>query len=168
MNIFFLDWNPKLSAQYAINPHCHKMILEHLQMMYTTYHLTCPDILVDCPFEPYRITHKNHPCNVWLRERLENFKYLALLTLEYCEEYTHRYSSETSPKEHACQKHLIWMISNLPRLPSGPMTPPAQAMPEQYKCDDAVEAYRKYYIGEKLRIVKYTKRDPPEWLEEYL
>lgn len=37
-------------------------------------------------------------------------------------------------------------------------------MPLQYKNMDTVEAYRAYYIGEKQHILKYTKRDMPEWL----
>jgi hypothetical protein len=168
MNIFFLDWNPKLAAQYACDKHVVKMILESTQLLYTTYRTKDPDVLIDCPYEAYKITHKNHPCNVWLRESIENFKWLLLLALEYCEEYNHRYSSETSPKEHTCQKHLVWMASNLPLLPNIKMTTPAQAMPDKYKCGDVVEAYRKYYIGEKLGFVKYTNREIPEWLKSYL
>jgi len=37
-------------------------------------------------------------------------------------------------------------------------------MPEQYKVPgDSVAAYRAYYIGDKARFSKWTKRNPPEW-----
>jgi hypothetical protein len=40
----------------------------------------------------------------------------------------------------------------------------AQAMPEYCRRLDAVEAYRNYYIQEKKHILKYTRREIPEWL----
>jgi len=40
----------------------------------------------------------------------------------------------------------------------------AQAMPEQYRREDAVAAYRGYYMGEKLPICKWTRRKRPRWL----
>jgi len=36
-------------------------------------------------------------------------------------------------------------------------------MPDMYKCDDAVEAYRKYYCGDKRALSKWTKREVPNW-----
>lgn len=41
---------------------------------------------------------------------------------------------------------------------------PPQAMPDQYKHDDAVVAYRKYYLGEKMTFAKWKKRNIPEWI----
>jgi len=36
-------------------------------------------------------------------------------------------------------------------------------MPDQYKSQDAVEAYRNYYLGEKAGFAKWTNREIPEW-----
>jgi hypothetical protein len=164
MNIFFLDWNLKLCAQYACNRHICKLLIEHTQLLYSVYHLLDPELLLTASLNPYKLTHKNHPCTKWVRENISNFLCLLELTWEYCKEYTFRYD-----KVHACQEHIIWMIQNLPRgLPNELMTSPAQAMPDKYKCEDSVEAYRKYYIGEKLHFVKYKNREAPEWLESYL
>jgi hypothetical protein len=44
------------------------------------------------------------------------------------------------------------------------LTPFAQAMPDEYKHDDAVVAYRAYYINEKANLLRYTKRERPSWL----
>jgi hypothetical protein len=42
-------------------------------------------------------------------------------------------------------------------------------MPEDYKCDDPVQAYQAYYRENKLKvrgIVAYTKRERPEFLAQ--
>jgi hypothetical protein len=36
-------------------------------------------------------------------------------------------------------------------------------MPEEYKVDDVVESYRKYYCGEKRYFAKWKNREIPEW-----
>jgi len=43
------------------------------------------------------------------------------------------------------------------------ITPFAQAMPDQYKNENAVIAYRKYYINEKKRFAKWRNGNVPEW-----
>jgi hypothetical protein len=43
------------------------------------------------------------------------------------------------------------------------ITPFAQAMPDQYKDENAVIAYRKYYINEKVRFAKWQYSEEPEW-----
>ena len=50
------------------------------------------------------------------------------------------------------------------------MTPFAQAMPDHYRDDDHVKAYRAYYLGDKQffkdgRRPKWTKINPPDWWE---
>lgn len=48
------------------------------------------------------------------------------------------------------------------------MTDFAQAMPDEYKNEDAVEAYREFYIKDKSKKMKMTwkKRNVPEWYKE--
>ena len=57
----------------------------------------------------------------------------------------------------------VWNLERLARkaLPHGGMTPFAQVMPDQYKCADAVTAYRRYYAGEKMAGQKWTRREMP-------
>jgi hypothetical protein len=166
MNIFFLDWDPKKCAKETLDKHIIKQILESTQLLYSVYHLCDPEKLTICPYTPYKLTHKNHPCAKWVRENLSNFYWLLLLSWEYCKEYTYRYE-----KIHACQKHIIWMVHNLPDLCKAKITMPAQAMPDKYRClspQDPVQAYKNYYIGEKLYFAKYTKREIPIWISEHL
>jgi hypothetical protein len=48
-------------------------------------------------------------------------------------------------------------------LPCGGLTPFAQAMPVEYKSDDALIAYRLYYIEAKRHLASWKKRDMPFW-----
>jgi hypothetical protein len=77
-----------------------------------------------------------------------------------CSEYTLRYG-----KRHACQDVLTLCIGEAGRFFGGGLTPFAQAMPEQYRSDDAVEAYRAYYRGDKRHLATWSKRDVPTWWE---
>ena len=38
-------------------------------------------------------------------------------------------------------------------------------MPDYCKRKDVIDAYRSYYINEKKRFAKWTKRDIPKWFE---
>ena len=157
MNIFVLDLNLQLNAKFHVDRHCVKMILEQSQMLATTHHLsgTDPDLI------PYRKTHHNHPCNLWMRKSLSNYLWLINSTEELCKEYTYRYG-----KHHKCEEILKWCKGNSPNIPDLGLTPFAQAMPDEYKNEDAVTAYRAYYLGEKQHLFKWTKRPIPYWIME--
>ena len=51
-------------------------------------------------------------------------------------------------------------------IPKGKLTPFAQAMPDQYKDNDPVIAYRQYYIGEKIKFAKWKNTEEPEWFSK--
>jgi len=36
-------------------------------------------------------------------------------------------------------------------------------MPDEYKDQSSIQAYRKYYLGDKAYMAKWTKRDAPYW-----
>jgi hypothetical protein len=48
-------------------------------------------------------------------------------------------------------------------LQKGKLTTFVQAMPEQYKNENAVVAYRSYYINEKAAFAKWKATEVPEW-----
>jgi hypothetical protein len=81
-----------------------------------------------------------------------------------CKEYQFRYG-ET--KVHKTEAHVVWLLNNHPALPFRKMTPIKQAMPEEYKQQDPVLAYRTYYVEDKHKkrnIIKYTKRETPDFI----
>tara|TARA_B100001063_G_scaffold193682_1_gene185074 strand:+ start:2041 stop:2202 length:162 start_codon:yes stop_codon:yes gene_type:complete len=43
-------------------------------------------------------------------------------------------------------------------------TDPPQCMPDEYKCENTVEAYRNYYLGEKMGFAKWNYTPTPEWV----
>ena len=109
----------------------------------------------------YRAVHFNHPCSVWTRESNKNYLYLYRLFCELCDEYSHRYG-----KIHETDIKLRSALWTLPvNIPYKPFTEPPQAMPDYCKRKDVIDAYRSYYINEKKRFAKWTKRDIPKWFE---
>jgi hypothetical protein len=165
MNIFFLSRNAEEAAKMACDKHVVKMILESTQLLYTAQGLTVINSLNSAPYEPYKPTHKNHPSAIWTRSSIQHYLWLCDLAVNYCTEYKFRYGEH---KEHSCEKHLLWLRANPPEIPDNGFIDPPQCMPDQYKNESCIEAYKAYYIGEKLSFVKYTKRTPPDWILEYL
>lgn len=154
MNIFILNTNLKECARAHCDKHVVKMILEHAQMISTTLRYFELDA-------PYRMTHKNHPCSIWVRESRENFYWLKQLTFHLNNEFKYRFSGK-SHKSWEAIKH----IESPAQLESKGLTTFAQAMPEAYRSSDPVEAYRKYYIKDKAYMAKWTGREIPLWFLE--
>jgi len=161
MNIFFLDENPTLSAQYHVDKHVVKMILETAQLLCSVHHVTdqLPTNYRRSTVEaPYKLSHKNHPCAVWARQSLSNYLYLCELGLELGKEYTHRYG-----KRHKSIDVINWCIINKPNIPDIGFTTPAMAMPDEFKVDSVVESYRNYYMGAKSDLASWKNREKPFW-----
>lgn len=165
MNIFFLDRDTKLAAQYHCDKHVVKMILESAQLLSTAHRVLDGDagqVLQDWR-EPllYKATHKNHPCAVWTRKSLGNYNWLYSLFQELCIEYTNRFN-----KIHLCESKLMDALcfppDNIPKLE---FTDPPQAMDQYPQCKvaDTVQAYRNYYIVVKSAIAEWKYSEKPYW-----
>jgi hypothetical protein len=157
MNIFFLDYDVKKCAQYHVDKHVVKMILETAQLLCGVHHTVSPDNVN----VPYKLSHKNHPCSIWSRESLTNYLYLCELGLELCYEYTYRYG-----KRHKSQDVIEWCLVNKPNIKDVGFTEPAKAMPDEYKVKSVVDSYRNYYMGAKSGFAVWKKREKPFWFEE--
>jgi len=75
-----------------------------------------------------------------------------------CCEYTHRYG-----KIHKTQQVIACLY--LPYLPHKEFSEPPKAMADEYKTNDTVESYRRYYIGAKSGFAKWTNRLIPDWFK---
>ena len=167
MNIFYLDNDPKLCAEYHCNSHSVKMILEYCQILSTTHrHLDGKDSIlenVESQDLLYKSTHLNHPSTIWTRYSKLNYEWLCKLLVELSKEYTHRYG-----KIHKCQRIglIDHLCSNIPKNIKGlPFTEPTPAMPDHCKIQgSSIESYRKYYNLEKQHLLKYKNREIPSWL----
>ncbi|OPL18422.1 MAG: hypothetical protein AVO35_05565 [Candidatus Aegiribacteria sp. MLS_C] len=152
MNIFVLDRDVRRCSMYHSDRHVVKMVLESAQMLCTVLHGKGIDA-------PYRPTHEHHPCTLWTGRSLSNWLWLRDLALALNEEYRYRYDRSRDHASGAVVKQLP-----VPRLDDKGLTGFAQAMPEEYRIPgDPVAAYRRYYMSEKSRFAKWTKRDIPEW-----
>ena len=152
MNIFILDKEVEKCAEYHCDKHVIKMILESAQMLSAVVRLNGHDI-------GYKLTHKNHPCTIWARESLSNYNWLVRLTRLLNYEYRYRYDKDVNHKSYDLVKTLP-----TPKIPDIGLTAFAQAMPDQYKNENVVKAYRDYYINEKSNFLTWTKRKKPTWI----
>lgn len=154
MNIFFLHRNPHLCARFHCDKHVIKMILESTQLLYSSHS--------KLPEGGYKPTHMKHPCSVWVRESVHNYRWLVRLAQELVKQYRWRYGAG---KTHACEPHLAWLAANEPaELPPVSMTPVRMAMPDEFKQADPVLAYRAYYKHAKKHILTYRKGARPHFL----
>lgn len=159
MNLFYLSIFIDECARFHCDKHVIKMILELAQMLYTTHHVLESNMLITCPHKPYRKTHFNHPTAKWVRDVTHNYIYTCQLGLLLCQEYTRRYK-----KIHATQKHLEWLLENIPLVIEGPMWHPPPAVDVECLVEgDVVASYRKYYREKKAYFAKWKIDQPPKW-----
>ena len=151
MNIFVLDQNPVKAAIYQCDKHVVKMILETAQMLSTVI----SDYGVDLGYKP---THRKHPCTLWAGRSRENFEWLVKHGMALSDEYTSRYG-----KIHKSRAIIEAAKGHTMKLPVKGLTPFAQAMPEKFKRPCAVQAYKSFYLGEKMSFATW-KRNKPNWV----
>jgi hypothetical protein len=159
MNIFVFDADPVVAARQHPNKYLVKMPLETSQILCTAHHV----LKTDSNTIPYKSTHVNHPCSIWVRQSKENYLWAVSYGLELCKTYTAAYS-----KTHACEAVLDWALETLPNgFTVAGLTPFVQAMPDEYKNKDAVVAYRQYFCGEKRHLADWSKLPwlKPSWYE---
>ena len=182
MNIFAVQSNPNIAAIELCDQHIVKMPIESAQMLSTAHRCLDGDRFEDRTKNGrrytrwilsderesvlYKSTMRGHPCTQWTMESLQNYLWLSIHALEMCEEYTRRYD-----KRHGSQDVIEYLRVNYPKnLPNDSMRSSfAQAMPNNYKRQDSVEAYRQYYIGDKLKFARWKTPDKvPSWIDKEL
>jgi len=183
INIFYLDKDPRLAAEYHCDKHVVKMILESAQLLSAAHRLLDGTLVEGKKYVTgslparwrktkkwelpddreqvlYKASHINHPSAVWARSNIDHYRYLFDLFQCLIDEYRYRYK-----KEHKC----IELLSPLFETPfnvdyEAPWVDPPQAMPEDSKVPgDTVRAYRNYYINHKHHFAKWTRREVPFW-----
>ena len=156
MNIFYLDEDPRTCAQYHVDSHVVKMVLESAQMLSTAHW-----ILDGPPTGPcYKPTHVNHPCAIWVRQSRSNYEWLFELMIELDLERQHRFT----PVRGKTVRELGEFLSKPPaNLSDRGFTSIAQAMPDELRCVDPIHAYRSYYMRDKRHLAKWTNRGAPRW-----
>lgn len=160
MNVFVLDKNPELAAQYHINRHVVKMIVESAQVLSTACRLNGVNDL-----QLYKVTHKHHPCTIIATNNRDNYIWTLFLMKALCKEYTYRFG-----KVHASERLIKPLTLYSTVIPQAEKIEFAQAMPCKYKRVSPVSAYRSYYQDCKMydKNNKYmgfwTRREIPAWI----
>lgn len=149
MNIFYLDEDPKIAAEYMYKKHVVKMILESAQLLSTVHHVVGAIHGDVTDHVPYKKTHMNHPSTIWARESVENYNWLYDHFIALCERYTQIYG-----KIHLSQKKCAGVLKTPPKhILSKGLTRMPQAMDDHFRIPgDSVAAYRNYYIKGKDHI----------------
>jgi hypothetical protein len=129
--------------------------LETAQLLCSAHHVTGGTA-------QYKLSHKNHPCSIWVRSSLSNYLYLCELGLALGEEYTHRYG-----KIHSTYTKLKDVLKLNPiNIPNIPFKDPPPAMSHFPLCivpNNSLYSYYNYYIVAKNYFAKWTNRPIPEW-----
>jgi len=166
MNLFILSLIQREIAQYMMDKHVSKILLEAVQMLCSAKRLIDPDD-IDVNNQIYKMAHKNHPVTIWCRKSKANFIWTLDLIEELHNEWRFRYNHDET-KFHKSYLMALILRENIPsddKFEEVGLTPFALAMPEQYKSNDPVKSYRNYYMSnEKQKIASWKKgRTKPEW-----
>jgi hypothetical protein len=161
MNLFILSLIHQEIAEAMIDKHVSKILLEAVQMLCTALHVLEPGVHAK---PVYRQAHKNHPVTIWCRTSRENFEWTLQLIDCLHSEWQYRYKHTKIHKSYLVAQYLKEHIPL--QFPKQGLTRFALAMPEQYKMDDPVEAYRQYYKS-KRPIASWKNRMPPKWFSKY-
>jgi len=179
VNIFYVSHDPVEAAQWLVDKHVVKMILESAQLLSTAHR-----VLDGVEYEGksktgrkkkiwmlqdqretimYAATHINHPSAVWCRTSVENYNWLVEHFFALMCEYTNRYG-----KTHKCYGELSYQLQSPPhKLKEWEWTKMPSAMDQQYIIsEDPIINYRNYYREGKVKLHKWTNRQPPEWINE--
>jgi hypothetical protein len=184
MNIFYLDKDPRICAEYHCDKHVVKMIVESAQLLSCAHRvldgtetLTQKQITGSSPARfrkqkiwvlndfrenaIYKTSHVKHPSAIWARSNIDHYRYLYDLFAYLISEYKYRYKG----KDHKCEL-LLGPLLNAPNNIDyeAPWSEPPQAMPEDCKVqNNSIRAYRNYYVKYKQHFAKWTGRPVPEW-----
>jgi hypothetical protein len=182
MNIFYLHEDVDVNAQYHVDKHVVKMILEYAQLLSTAHRILDGTEWSDRGKRGqkirrwklsndsderlmYKATHINHPSAVWCRANSENYMWLAHMLEALCIEYTYRYG-----KKHKVERDGLTerFLNKLPKnIATGDFFEPTPAMPDEYIVEgDSIQSYHNYYNGGKTRMFSWKLRNPPTFIED--
>lgn len=163
MNIFFLDKDPRLAAEYQCDKHVVKMILETAQLLFSAHNICDNTGLVQS------IKIQNHPCSKWVSSGCDQYRWVFDHFCFLLQEYYYRYN-----KIHSWDTYREFLINT----PGGidwdaSWTDPPLCMPEECKVicgtgPDTVWSYRTYYIQKKKDFATWKRREIPDWFTKGL
>lgn len=184
MNLFYLDDDLDLCAEYHIDKHVGKMQLEATQLLSTALwcdklfgfvpraltpeeyaelkeHKAAEPSIDERTFTRYLPSHHNHPSAIWVRSSLEHFYW----TINYVNALESERLARGYRKPHDSCKECNRLPQPKHLVDTG-FVRPFQAMPEELKTDDVLEDYRLFYMLDKAAIANWKNREKPYWWNE--
>lgn len=158
MNIFVTTDCPDRSARFLDDNRVNKMILESCQLMAGAIRVHLgkehPDDLPGL----YRISHRNHPCAVWIRQSGDNWLWVRQHTDALLGLYT-----DLRKRRHGCVDQLELIDRYWSVIPDGPLLPfQNSARNEKLGLDfthlPVHQGYREYLAARWT-----TDKKPPTW-----
>jgi hypothetical protein len=164
MNIFYLHHLPEIAAGYHCDKHVGKMLVESCQLLATAHH-----VYGNGQHVTYKATHQNHPSAIWVRESRAHYMWVSDLGRALARQFMWRYGHDHKSRSILINELMLPppAMQDLPLL----WRTPTQAMPDEYKHDDAIVAYRRYYASKAANMpLLYNRgKDPqPLWLRDLL
>jgi len=178
VNIFYLDPNTTKCAEYHVDKHCVKMIVEYAQLLSTAHRVLDGKEYIDdssgrkikrwklgSSYEDilYKATHINHPSAIWVRQSYDNYYWLRSLLYRLCKEYTYRYGKTHKVESSGLYEALSYAPIN---MKLHVFTEPTPAMPDEYIIKgDSIQSYKNYYNGAKQALHNWKNRPIPDFIE---
>lgn len=157
MNLFILHPDNKVNAVHHVDKHVIKMPVEATQLLCTIMRERCG---IDYG---YKSTYVNHPVTQWVGTCFLNFAWTIDYATQLLLEYQYRFGRVHATWEVLTGITEQWnQVSR--RLSSGDRTPHHLAVTADLKHLEPVMAYRAYYLRNKKRLFKWTKREVPSWI----
>lgn len=173
MNIFILDENKKLCAQYHNDKHIIAAPILTAQALSTALYN-----VGRIPAPWVTLEYAAHGCVLWAGESIQNFLWLCELGLCLCDEYEHRFKQTGGSNNCYLAKSVILRCQGLvflcrhKFLDQKKLTPFYLSVPDNFICTahkdffaNTILSYRYYYCREEHGSI-WTKRNTPDWYAE--
>ncbi|QJT71211.1 hypothetical protein GR11A_00174 [Vibrio phage vB_VcorM_GR11A] len=167
MNIFIISKCPERAAQMCCDQHIIKMPVESLQMASVAQHQvgTWTKVL----YKP--TAHVNHPCTIWVRSGTFNYEWLMRFVSACQEEYRYRFGDKPRKVDEVYSAIKKYIDIDVERTPFVAAISKPDKIYELWTWSDAYDrgdvtitrAYREFYIQDKSRWARWTRREPPKW-----
>lgn len=164
MNIFYTDNDPVIAARQHCRVHMRKMIVEYAQLLSAAHHVLDGGKAID---GLYKLSHKNHPCAVWIRKSSEHYNWLHKCAMELCEMYR-----KDSGKVHKTESVLKTLIKHPTNIGNTKFSKPPCCTDDKLKMacilgKPITECYQQYIINKHVdwnqRGIDTSFVETPSW-----
>jgi hypothetical protein len=162
MNIFYLSNNTKECAEWHMDKHVVKMILEYSQIL-STSHRIVDNINENHHLNHvlYKKTHIKHPSVLWAINCKENYMWLYNLLVDLIDVFKKRYNRTN----HKCETLLEYLKNEPININKNKkFFPPPLTIKEESKISFChIECYRYCYKTEKKHLGWKNPENIPWW-----